>query len=163
MPGRRIGVFVDVAHQYTIVKERYNKRINYEKYLAYATGEECLISAFAYGTQISSEATWFITKLKALGYETFYKKAPLDSELKVDLNAVDFTVQMTLDIVRCLNRLDIVVIGSNDSKFIPVVKFVQEQGGRVVIFASMIPAELVAVANKAIEIPLDILDKVRQS
>lgn len=161
MSLKRVGVFVDVTHQFAAVQERYNKKINYELYLKHAVNSEHLMWAYAYGTQISTEAEGFIKRLRSFGYEPKYLKALSNGEKKVDLTAMDFTLEIATDIIRHYERLDSVILGSNDSRFIPVVKFLQERGLRVVIFACQIPNDLASTANKAVELPEEILDKGR--
>lgn len=161
MPGKRVGVFIDVTHQFTAVQERYSKRINFEKYLERAVSGENLHCAYAYGAQVSTEAQGFIKRLRALGYEPRYQQAPVGIEQKADLNAADFSVEMTLDVMRNLDRLDSVVLGTNDERFVPLVRYLQERGLRVSIFACKIHALLCEFANKAAELPEDILEKGR--
>lgn len=161
MPGKRVGIFVDVTHQFTAVQERYGKRINYEKYLSLAVNGESLHCAYAYGAQVSTEAQGFIKRLRALGYEPRYQQAPVGIEQKADLNAADFAVEMTLDIIRNIERLDCIVLGTNDERFVPLVRFLQERGLRVSVFACKIHAALGEFANKATELPEEILEKGR--
>jgi uncharacterized LabA/DUF88 family protein/predicted RNA-binding Zn-ribbon protein involved in translation (DUF1610 family) len=142
VPGKRVGVFVDVTHQFTAVQERYSKRINYEKYLQRAVCGESLHCAYAYGAQVSTEAQGFIKRLRAIGYEPRYQQAPVGIEQKADLNAADFSVEMTLDVMRNLERLDCVVLGTSDERFVPLVRYLQERGLKVSIFACKIHAQL---------------------
>jgi uncharacterized LabA/DUF88 family protein len=161
VPGKRVGIFVDVTHQFTAVQERYSKRINYEKYLHRAVAEDSLHCAYAYGAQVSTEAQGFIKRLRAIGYEPRYQQAPVGIEQKADLNAADFAVEMTLDVIRNLERLDCVVLGTSDERFVPLVKYLQERGLKVSIFACKIHALLCEFANRATELPEDILEKGR--
>lgn len=161
MPGKRVGIFVDVTHQFTAAQERYGKRINYAKYLELAVNGESLHCAYAYGAQVSTEAQGFIKRLRALGYEPRYQQAPVGVEQKADLNAADFSVEMTLDIIRNLERLDCVVLGTSDERFVPLIRFLQERGLKVSIFACKIHTLLSEFANKAQELPEDILEKGR--
>jgi uncharacterized LabA/DUF88 family protein len=161
VPGKRVGVFVDVTHQFTAVQERYSKRINYEKYLERAVGGESLHCAYAYGAQVSTEAQGFIKRLRAFGYEPKYQQAPVGIEQKANLNAADFAVEMTLDVVRHMERLDSVVLGTNDERFVPLIRYLQERGLRVSIFACKIHASLCEFANRAAELPEEILEKGR--
>lgn len=161
MPGKRVGVFVDVTHQFTAVQERYSKRINYEKYLSQAVNGESLHCAYAYGAQVSTEAQGFIKRLRALGYEPRYQQAPMGIEQKADLNAADFAVEMTLDVMRNLERLDCVVLGTSDERFVPLIRYLQERGLKVSVFACKIHSALCEFANKALELPDEILEKGR--
>jgi uncharacterized LabA/DUF88 family protein len=161
VPGKRVGIFVDVTHQFTAVQERYSKRINYEKYLQRAVAEDNLHCAYAYGAQVSTEAQGFIKRLRAIGYEPKYQQAPMSAEQKADLNAADFSIEMTLDIIRNLERLDCVILGTGDARFAPLVRFLRERGLKVSIFACQIQALLCEFANRATELPEDILEKGR--
>lgn len=83
MPNKIVGVFVDVARMYYSVNmiDKRN-RINYEKYLQYAIGQDELHRAYAYGVQLNEEALPFIYALKGMGYEPKYKQAKI---VKIDV------------------------------------------------------------------------------
>ena len=78
MTRKVVGVFVDIARMYhsvNLIDKR--SRINYEKYLKMAVGDNELHRAYAYGVQIEDEAYSFIQALKGLGYETKYRQAKM--------------------------------------------------------------------------------------
>lgn len=155
-----VGVFVDVTHQYVAIKSRYDKKIDYLRYLNQAVGTSELYCAIAFGAQINNEAAGFIKRLKSFGYETRYKQAPVLNGQPV-LGETDFVVEIILDIFRYLHKLDRIVIGSSDLRLIPVIKFLQERGIRVTVLACGIPLEVARIANSAIEIPETILETGR--
>lgn len=163
MPKKRIGIFADVTHMFSVVQEKHAKKINYEKYLDKAIGNDHLYVAIAYGAQIDNEANGFIKRLQSFGYETKYIRAiPQPGSKIIDLStSTDFVIEMTLDMIRYLKRIDTAVIGSIDIRLIPVIKFLQERGVKAHILACCIPNELNDIANKIIEIPDEILEKRR--
>ncbi len=85
---KRVGVFVDIPRMYHSVSiVNRSARINYERYLKVAVGDDELHRAYAYGVQIKDEAIPFISALRSIGYEPKYKTAriikvdPLENEI----------------------------------------------------------------------------------
>ncbi len=70
----------------------------------------------------------------------------------------DWDVGIAIDIVRLIQRVDTIILGSADSDLAPVVEYVREQGCRCVIYACNISKELREVANATIEIDENILE-----
>lgn len=70
---------------------------------------------------------------------------------KIDINEpviipsvqqTDRTMDMVIDILRSIDRLEIVVIGSSNPRIIPIVNYLKEKGIRVIIFSCNIPRHL---------------------
>jgi len=151
---KRVGVFANTSHLYHAIASEFNgAKLSYEKYLQGAIGEHELYRAYAYGTHTGTEASAFIIALKSLGFETRYRKTT-----KVLRDSI-WNVGIAIDIFRLLDRLDIVVIGSNDYDMIPLVRFVRERGVEAVVYAAQIPPQLSSSANRSIEISSDMLER----
>lgn len=157
---KEVGVFVNVSNQYYTVNNLFRGgKIDYVKYLARALNEnEQLYRAFAYGVQMEREANGFITCLNQIGFEPNYKTARL-IDGKPSIRNTDRNMDMAMDIIRCLEKLDVVVIGSNDPNLIPLVKFIRERGKKVVILSCCIGRELREAANSCIEIKEELLEE----
>ncbi len=157
---KKVGVFVDVTQQFAAVQKKFTRKINYEKYLMLAKGDDCLLVARAYGVQLYTEADGFINRLKTFGYFPRYWQVATTREQKVDLTtAMDFILEISMDIIRYHEKLDCVILGSNDLRLIPLIKLLQERGIQVVILACEIPKKLAAEASRSIEISEEILEK----
>ncbi len=150
---KRVGVYVDMRNQYDSPIRRNSKIvIDYALYLKECVAERELYRAFAYGVYTGNQPTPFIGMLRSLGYEANYRKAAPDQFL-------DCNLQMTADIWRCIDRIDVVVIGSNDTALIPIISRIRETGRIVEMFSLGIPRELMQAANACTEINLERLGR----
>jgi uncharacterized LabA/DUF88 family protein len=160
MAAKSVGVFIDIVNQYfTISQIHKGAKLNYQKYLTHALdisdGE--LHRAFAYGIQIDREANGFIACLRSFGYEPRYKKAPIVGG-KSDIRASSWAMGIAVDIFRILDRIDVLVLGSSNTEFIPLIQFAKEKGVKTIIFACDIPSEIREIADQWIEISDEILE-----
>jgi len=152
--GRRkmlkVGVFVDISNLYFTVKKKFSgKKLDYLKFLKQCTGGQKLIHAFAYGAQEDDQASTFINCLKNFGYTPKFKKPKL---VAPNVKKADWDVGITIDVIRFLPRLDVVVIGSSDSDFAPLVIHCQSQGTKVHVWGALISRELKNAADTYHEI-----------
>ncbi len=77
---------------------------------------------------------------------------------KKDIRKADWDVGLAIDVVRIVDRVDQVVIGSADGDLAPLVEWVKEQGCRCIVFACNISRELRDVADEVIEIDEALLE-----
>lgn len=164
MSKKSVGVFADVARMYHAVSiMNRDLRINYEKYLDIAVGDDELHRAYAYGVQVGDEATNFITILRNIGYETRYKNARIlkdysTGKSRPSIRDTSWNVGIVLDVMKNIGSLDTVVLGTNDADLVPLVETIKDKGVKVSILAFGIPKELKAVADYCRELPDEILD-----
>lgn len=152
-----VGIFVDVSNIYSSIGRRYaNRRLNYEKYLEQCQSYGPIYRALAYGLELSGEAVPFKVALRSIGFETRYKK--LVSTSTEDLKKSSWNVGMAMDIIRLIDKLDVVIIGSNDAALSELVQFIVERGRRCVVFACSIQRELKELCNQYIEIKDDLME-----
>lgn len=71
---------------------------------------------------------------------------------KKDIRKANHDVEIAIDIVRLIERVDTVVLGSADSDFAPLVTWIREKGCKCIVYACNISHELRAVASECIEI-----------
>src|SRR5436190_7396890 len=97
-----VALFVDIGNLYYCVNRRYPEaKLDYQKLLTRAKTYGNLIRAFAYGSQVNEEAVNFITCLKAIGYDTKYKRpkvitTPEKGDVMIRAN---WNVGITIDVV----------------------------------------------------------------
>jgi len=129
---RRVGVYVNVSNQFAALSEKKKGyRVNYEKYLSSVLdSNDTLILAIAYGSQISDEATAFIHVLKKLGYITKFASSRQENR---EIRQPNRNVEITIDILDSVNKLDTIVIGSNDPELIPLIHKLRLQGITVIV------------------------------
>jgi uncharacterized LabA/DUF88 family protein len=154
-----IGVYVDTTNLYRTVNKKFKNKLCYDLYLekVVALFEESTVN-IAYVMQIANEASGFIGCLRAAGFTTKTKR-PLTFKIgDREIKRCNWHVEMIIDMFRDIDELDCVILGSSDSELLPLVKYLKEQGIKVVILASLIPKRLADAASKAIEITEDLLE-----
>jgi uncharacterized LabA/DUF88 family protein len=129
----RVGVFVNVTNQFGALTHHWKKgyRVEYEKYLAHFTAGEQLILAVAYGTQVRDEADAFTHALKRMGYIVRFVHA--EQFGRQEIIHPNRNVEIAVEIMGVHEKLDHVVIGSNDPELIPLIKMLQSRGIKVTI------------------------------
>ncbi len=140
---KTVAVFVDVKNVYFSINRKYPKRrLNYEALLLKICETHSLFRALAYGGHSNGIANKFIGYLKHLGFDVFYKdRAPYNC-----------TVEMALDIVRIVGKVEKVILVTTDPDFYPVAVWVQEQGIECDVIGCNISRDLKMIANRWTEI-----------
>lgn len=153
-------VAVDITNQYYSVQSSHHTgaRIDYEKYLTAAVSQYNLYRAFAYGAQMSDEAYGFITVLKSIGFEPKYRRAVSVGD-RPDIRRTDRNLILAMDVWRTIERVDVVILGSNDSELVPLVQRIKELGIQVIIYSCNIGRELREAADRCIEIDPEIMER----
>lgn len=148
---KRLGVFLDVGNLYYCIGKKYDKRkLDYRKYLAFLKEIGESVRATAYGCQMNNEATGFIHCLKAIGLQTKFKT--------VKTHRDDWDVGIAIDMVRMLDRVDTIILGSADSDLAPAVEYAVQAGVEVIVIACGISKDLKDAATDFIEIPESLLE-----
>jgi uncharacterized LabA/DUF88 family protein len=132
----RVGVFVDVANV-ELGADRARARFDWGKVLRMLTRDRSLARAIAYAPvhddpQVSRETQRFVEPFLDRGYKIVTKPLKRFSDGTIKAN-VD--IEMALDIMNMLDRLDVVCLVSGDGDFEPLVRAAQERGIRVEIAA----------------------------
>lgn len=138
---QRVGVFVDAAN-IELACDRLRARFDWGKVLRMLTRDRQLIRAVAYSPvhddlSVSMETQRFAEPFLGRGFKVVTKPLKRFSDGTVKAN-VD--IELALDVVAMLDRLDVVCLVSGDGDFQPLVEYVQNRGVR---------CEVVAVAQSA--------------
>jgi uncharacterized LabA/DUF88 family protein len=160
-----IAIFADVANLYYCIGRKYDgRKLDYERLYNRASEYGLVQRAFAYGTQISSEANNFITALRRLGWTPKYKQPKMSDtpgeERKV-IRKADWDVGIAMDAVRMSDKVGVIMLCSSDPDLVPLVEWIKEQGIRCVVLACGIARELKDVADQYYEIEPDLLEPLR--
>ncbi len=91
------------------------------------------------------------------GYEVNYIPARLINDRPV-IKYTDRTMDIAVDIIRMIDRLDIVIIGSCNLNLVPLFIYLKEKGIKIIIFACNIPRKLIMVCDEWWEITEDLLE-----
>ena len=161
----RVGLFVDLSNLYYCIQKKFNRRkLNYEKYRDFIAEIGDLEYMIAYGAQIKDEANLFFRTLRNLGFEVkwkhpkfFVNKDKKNNTTKLKHKA-DWDVGIVIDVVRLMNKVDIIVIGSADGDMRELVCYAKDKGKTVVAYGTNISKDLREVCDKCIEIPTSMLE-----
>lgn len=128
----RVGIFVDVQNIFYAAKP-FNARLDFEKLLELSAGKRRLIRAIAYVVQSPDvDQSNFISMLQQKSYEVRRK----DLRQRSDGSAKgDWDMGMAIDIMRFVDKLDVVVLVSGDGDFVPLVDLVKTLGPRVEVIS----------------------------
>lgn len=128
----RVGIFVDVANV-ELASDRLRARFDWGKILALLTSGRELIRAMAYSPvhddpQVSIETQRFVEPFLDRGYKIVTKplKRFQDGTIKANVD-----IELALDVMAMLDRLDIVCLVSGDGDFQRLVEDVQARGVQV--------------------------------
>ncbi|MBE0610623.1 MAG: NYN domain-containing protein [Dehalococcoidia bacterium] len=128
----RIGVFVDSAN-IELACDRLRSRIDWKKLLDFITEGRQLVRAIAYSPVhddpgVSLETQRFAEPFIGKGFRVVTKplKRFADGSIKANVD-----IEMALDIMEMLDRLDVVCLVSGDGDFQRLVEVVQMKGVRV--------------------------------
>lgn len=132
---QRVGVFIDVQNMYYSARHLFQRKVNFAKVVEEAVGDRRLIRALAYVVRTKGgEENSFIEALQKKGIETQEKDL---LEYYSGQKKADWDVGITIDIIRMLDMLDVVVLVSGDGDFVPLVNFVQSRGRQVEVYSFM--------------------------
>ena len=149
----RVGVFVDAANVHISASSTFNgRRIDYEKLLNLALTDPLdpkvkynLCRALVYAVRHSSaDDDLETTKKKMYKWETALSYMGYEVKTKDVVHygdgrsKADWDIQITIDIVRMIDMIDMVVLISGDGDFLPLVNWCQGKG-RVVRVISVEP------------------------
>lgn len=167
----KVGVFVDTSDLYHKVQRKFGRgsKVCYATYYDTCDDQGDLIDvAVAYGMQNDTHS--FPNCLAIVGFDTKFKPPRVFTTGDRKIKKCDWNVALTLDVVNwVLERIasygnktvrfdDILILGSSNNLLVPLVKWVKEQGVKVVIFASCVPRNLKEVADEVIEVGEDCLE-----
>ncbi len=144
---RRVGVFIDVQNMYYSARNLFNRKVNFLNLVKAGAENGELIRALAYtiSTEEGSEEAFF-NALRTEGIEVISKEL---LEYHGGNKKGDWDVGLTIDVVRMLDMLDVVVLVSGDGDYVPLVEYVQSRGriAHVMSFRESTSGKLVEAAD----------------
>ncbi|WP_161881880.1 LabA-like NYN domain-containing protein [Deinococcus alpinitundrae] len=155
----RIGLFIDTQNLYHSARDLADRTVNFETLLNMARQDRELVHAIAYTVEKDGESTSrpFIYKLSALGYKV--RRMTLSLHHVTDggkpIWEGNWDMGMVADMVRMMDHLDIIVLGSGDGDFTDIVELLQERGKRVevIAFREHTAQKLIDAADKFTHLP----------
>lgn len=125
-PDQRVGVFVDVQNLYYSARNLYHARVKFNEILNVAVGDRKLIRATAYCVKADMpEENSFFEALGKAGFEVKMKDL---QTFAGGHQKGDWDVGIAMDIIKMMNKLDVVVLCSGDGDFVPLLEYLQMTG-----------------------------------
>jgi uncharacterized LabA/DUF88 family protein len=131
-PPARVGIFVDAAN-IELACDRMRARFDWGKILRLLTDNRTLVRAIAYSPvhddpNVSIETQRFVEPFLDKGFKIVTKplKRFHDGTIKANVD-----IELALDVITMLDRLDVVCLISGDGDFQRLVEVVQSRGVRV--------------------------------
>jgi uncharacterized LabA/DUF88 family protein len=141
---KNFAMFVDVNNLYHGSLEKYQSKLDYRKFAEHLIQEHGHMQ-FAYAYDLSNSGD-FRSMLRHIGFECQWSK--------VDYN---WNVNIAMDVMRQLDRVDLIIIGSNDVHLAPLAEYVKHQGVKCYCYGFNICEELRTAVHRFIEIPEELL------
>lgn len=125
-PEQRVGVFVDVQNLYYSARNMYNARVKFNEVLDAAVGGRKLIRAIAYCVKADMpEEHTFFEALEKAGFEVKIKEL---QTFAGGHQKGDWDVGIAMDIIKLMNKLDVIVLCSGDGDYLPLLEYLQMSG-----------------------------------
>ena len=143
---RRVGVFIDVQNMYYSARNIHARKVNFENIVKETVGDNNLVRAraFTISTKEGDEQAFF-DALRKSGIEVVSKEL---LEYHGGAKKGDWDVGVTIDIVRMLDILDVVVLVSGDGDFVPLAQYIKGRG-RIFHLASFRESTSTALVEEA--------------
>src|SRR3989338_10471673 len=120
---QRVGVFIDTQNMYYSARHLFKRKVNFKHIVEDATADRRLIRAMAYVIRTkTAEGQPFFEALMKAGIELREKDL---IEYASGHKKGDWDVGLTIDVVRMLDMLDVVVLVSGDGDYAPLVQYCQ--------------------------------------
>ena len=136
----QVGIFVDTQNLYHSARDYYQRTVNFESLLRYGTADNReLFRAISYVVEREADTSaWpFIYKLSTLGYKV--RRMTLQVHHTTDAGKIiwegNWDFGIVADMVRLMDHLDVIVLGSGDGDFLDIAEVLMERGKRVEVIA----------------------------
>jgi uncharacterized LabA/DUF88 family protein len=128
-PDQRVGVFIDTQNMYYSARHLHSRKVDFNAVVERAVGDRRLFRQIAYVvTTKSGDERPFLEALERIGIELREKEL---KEYYSGQKKADWDVGLTVDVIRMLDMLDVVVIVSGDGDYVPLVSYCKSRGRAV--------------------------------
>ncbi len=152
--GERVGIFIDAANLAASARRDFGGKFDFRALLPELVAERRKALAIAFVVDNDEDTLsagggfqGFVRSLQGSGWEVRQKKPRLRKDGSVK---ADWDMGIAMEIVAARNRLDVVVLGSGDGDFLPLVQRLKQWGKRVEVaaFTSSAEKELTRTADE---------------
>ena len=155
----RVGVFIDTQNLYHSARDLLERTVNFETLLNVAVDGRELLHAISYTVERENEATArpFIYMLSPLGFKV--RRMNLHLHHVTDggkpIYEGNWDMGIVADMIRMMDSMDIIVLGSGDGDFTDIVEVLQERGKRVEVisFREHTAQKLIDAADRFTHLP----------
>lgn len=154
-PDQRVGVFVDASNMYFTAQKIYKTNVDFRSILETAVAGRRLVRAFVYVIESDNDKEKeFFAAVENLGYEV--RSKPLQI-FHGGAKKGDWDVGLTIDVVRLVPLLDVVVLISGDGDYVDLLNYLRGHGRRteVMAFKQTTSSRLIAEADEFIDLAKD--------
>lgn len=156
--SERVGVFIDASNLAASARREHGGKFDFLTLLPEVVGARRRVAAVAFvvnnddGERGEGGFAGFVRSLQAAGYEVRQKRPRVRAD---GSRKADWDMGIAMEIIDARNRLDVVVLGSGDGDFLPLVARLKRWNKRVEVAAyrGSTDAELIRAADEFI--PLD--------
>ncbi len=125
--NQRVGVFIDTQNLYHSAKNLYKAKVNFGAVLDECVADRELVRAQAYVVNTESgEEQPFFEAMEKLGIEIRTKDLMIFAG---GAKKADWDVGLAVDAISAAAKLDVVVLVTGDSDFVPLVEYLQFAAG----------------------------------
>lgn len=150
--GHRVGVFVDVQNLYYSAKNLYGAFPNYKAMVEEVSHDRQLVCAFAYvvSANIPKQEDFF-EALRSSGIEVKQKELQI---FPGGIKKGNWDVGIAVDILRYMERVDVVILASGDGDFTELLEYLKNQGVKteVMSFGRTTSKRLVDEADEFVDL-----------
>lgn len=152
---KTVGIFVDVSNVYYCVSKAFpNRKVDYQKYLERAAGDNAIFRAMAFGVQNNPDSAKFVSCLKHIGFDPKFKKFDVKNP------RINCNISIATEVFRIIEKLDVVIFGSSDPNLVDLITWAKDRGPEVQVLACGVSHYLKEVVNRFTEIGEDLLEQV---
>ncbi len=148
----RVGVFIDAANLAGAARRLHQRGVDFRRLLPVLAASRRLVEARLYAIDKGDAGfAAFAQTLREAGYKIMSKKPRQFDDGTVK---ADWDVGMVVEILSLQDKLEVVVLGSGDGDFVPLVSALKQAGVRVevAVFRARAASELLRVADGVVDL-----------
>ena len=150
--NQRVGIFIDTQNLYHSAKNLYKSKVNFGNVMKEALAGRILVRAVAYVIRTESEEEkGFFDALNKLGIETKIKDIRIFAG---GAKKADWDLGMAIDAITMAEKLDVVVLGTGDGDFVPLIEYLHSKGcqAEVIAFGKSAAGQLREAADDFVDL-----------
>lgn len=142
MRNQNVALLVDINNFLYGAFKRYERRVDYKKFLEAVAELGNIRTAIAFGSGSSDDCEAFKSLLRHLGYECRWAQGKYN-----------WNVGITVEAVRQREKSDLIVIGSGDPFLAPCAEWIRQQGIKCYAYGFRISDAMRGAVDRHYEVP----------